>query len=120
VIGSSGDALDLAHVVLFAGMILTVVGARRVLATLSRAEGGFSSLFVPPDRALGWPRGVQESDAPWAWRPAALPLDVLDDARPPDPDAPSDPGATALITGHRTYRAGPVRVAPIRLRHLPQ
>ena len=26
-----------------------------------------AQLFVPPNRGLGWPRGVQESDEPWGW-----------------------------------------------------
>jgi hypothetical protein len=36
---------------------------------MSRAGDGMATLFVPPDRSLGWPRGVQEDDEPWGWRP---------------------------------------------------
>ena len=40
----------------------------RVLGAIGSSSDVMASLFVPPDRRLGWPRGVQESDEPWAWR----------------------------------------------------
>ena len=46
----------------------------RCSRSVGQAADGMATLFVPPDRALGWPRGVQEIDDPWAWqvpRPAA-------------------------------------------------
>jgi hypothetical protein len=46
-------------------------GAGRALAVLGRSSDVMASLFVPPDRSLGWPHGVQEQDAPWSWRGSA-------------------------------------------------
>jgi hypothetical protein len=48
--------------------IALVIMPRLILQSVGRASEGIAQLFVPPDRALGWPRGVQESDEPWAWR----------------------------------------------------
>jgi hypothetical protein len=41
---------------------------RRAFGALGGSSDVMASLFVPPDRRLGWPRGVQESDEPWGWR----------------------------------------------------
>ncbi|MBA2719482.1 MAG: hypothetical protein H0U52_09625 [Chloroflexi bacterium] len=41
---------------------------RHVIGALSRSSDVMASLFVPPDRTIGWPIGVQESDEPWGWR----------------------------------------------------
>ena len=41
---------------------------RRVARAFGRSTAVMASLFVPPDRTLGWPIGVQESDEPWGWR----------------------------------------------------
>ncbi len=62
--------LALAGVLVVAGFVL----ASPMFASVGQAADGMATLFVPPDRALGWPRGVQEIDDPWAWqvsRPAA-------------------------------------------------
>jgi hypothetical protein len=95
------------------------VAARTAIRPLDQAEAVFASLFVPPDRTLGWPRGVQESDAPWGWRP---PIDAIA-ADPTDPtpiaDLPAEPSAEVL-TGHSTYVEHPHRVDPVRIRTLPQ
>ena len=48
-----------------------VIVPRLVLESAGRASDGIAQLFVPPDRALGWPRGVQEGDDPWGWRSPA-------------------------------------------------
>jgi hypothetical protein len=48
-----------------------VIVPRLVLESAGRASDGIAQLFVPPDRALGWPRGVQEGDDPWGWRSSA-------------------------------------------------
>ena len=72
-----------------------------------------AQLFVPPNRALGWPRGVQESDAPWGWRPASV---LVDPPAAADPSyaadlEPLDPDELAIIV-----RAGSfvVPVQPVR------
>jgi hypothetical protein len=53
-------------------ILLIAIGlGRLVVASVGPTADGMATLFVPPDRALGWPHGVQESDEPWAWRPAA-------------------------------------------------
>jgi hypothetical protein len=90
---------------------------RLVLGTLDRAEAGFASLFVPPDRTLGWPRGVQESDAPWGWHP---PLDPLRDDSPEPMADLSSYAVPLVLTGHMTYVERPHRVAPVHVRALPQ
>ena len=56
--------------------VAIVYGSRLVLGSAGAAGDVVAQLFVPPNLALGWPRGVQESDAPWGWRsptPAADP-----------------------------------------------
>jgi hypothetical protein len=47
---------------------IVTVTTRFVLTPLARAGDGIATLFGPQSHALGWPRGVQESDEPWAWR----------------------------------------------------
>ena len=102
---------------------LLTLGACLYLATrfglgaLDRAEAGFASLFVPPDRTLGWPRGVQESDAPWGWQPPVDPLDEL--SAEPVADLASEPPAV-ILAGHMRYVERTRRVAPVRFRALPQ
>jgi hypothetical protein len=84
--------VDSAHLSLT--FVLAAVGiglGRFVLTSMDRAESGFASLWVPPDRTLGWPHGVQESDEPWAWRKGPPPIDVhaAPPFRPPiDADVP--------------------------------
>jgi hypothetical protein len=91
--------------------------ARPLVESVGTAGDVMAQLFVPPNRALGWPHGVQESDAPWGWRsPSAVidppmmggPFDGAD-LEPLDPDALSTP-----------IRAGSfvVPVQPVR-RHRP-
>jgi hypothetical protein len=66
--------------------------SRRAAAALGQSSDVMACLFVPPDRRLGWPMGVQESDEPWAWRS-------------PDPELatiPDDP-----------VRTSPVESAPV-------
>jgi len=90
---------------------------RFVIRTFSLTEAGFASLFVPPDRTLGWPHGVQESDAPWGWRP---PIDEINgEGTDPVADLPSD-AADPLIVRAGSYVEPTRPVAPIRFRGLPQ
>jgi hypothetical protein len=51
--------------------VVLLIGAglgRFILSSMGRAGDAMATLFVPPDQALGWPHGVQESDEPWGWR----------------------------------------------------
>jgi hypothetical protein len=109
------DAAHLTQLLALAAGVFAIV--RFVLGTLDRAEAGFASLFVPPDRTLGWPRGVQESDAPWGWQP---PVDPRDDD---SADTMADLASYAVplvLSGHTTYVERPHLVAPVRFRALPQ
>ena len=90
--GHEDVAVDASRLAITFAFLLVGIGLGRfVLTTVGRAGEGLAVLFVPPDRALGWPRGVQESDEPWGWReqPASAapsrPFDDLDDGPPPDP-----------------------------------
>jgi hypothetical protein len=79
--------MDTPNLLIPAALVLILVFVPRILMqSVGRASDGIAQLFVPPDRALGWPRGVQESDEPWAWRePAAGSRDATT-AEPPVPD----------------------------------
>ena len=55
--------------------LMVMVGAflfavPRVASAIGATSDLLAQLFVPPDRALPWPHGVQESDEPWGWRSA--------------------------------------------------
>ena len=63
--------MDLVPIILAAASVVVATGAGRALTTLGHACDCMASLFVPPDRSLGWPHGVQEQDAPWSWQSAA-------------------------------------------------
>jgi hypothetical protein len=41
--------------------------APRLAVSAGRVGDVVAQLFVPPNRGLGWPHGVQESDEPWGW-----------------------------------------------------
>jgi hypothetical protein len=62
----SGQLITLAII-----SVAIVYGSRAVLGSVGAAGDVVAQLFVPPNLALGWPRGVQESDAPWGWRAPA-------------------------------------------------
>ena len=56
---------------LIAWLAIATIGllfGRRVAVAFGRSSDVMASLFVPPDRTLGWPIGVQESDEPWGWQ----------------------------------------------------
>jgi hypothetical protein len=57
--------------ILIVAVLAVLAVAGRMMTSLGRASDVMASLFVPPDRALGWPHGVQEQDAPWSWRMSA-------------------------------------------------
>jgi len=68
--------VDLSPILFVVAILVAAGGAGRLLAQLGLASDLMASLFVPPDRALGWPHGVQEQDTPWTWRlPPASPSD---------------------------------------------
>ena len=61
-------------------VVAFIVAPCVLLQSVGRTGDGMAQLFVPPDRTLGWPRGVQESDEPWAWRkPVAAPTPEIAD-----------------------------------------
>jgi hypothetical protein len=62
------DAPNLLLAMIVVGLLLVV--APRVAVAAGPGEI-VAQLFVPPDRSLGWPHGVQESDEPWGWHPGA-------------------------------------------------
>jgi hypothetical protein len=107
--------MDASRLMITFAILLAGIGISRfVLSTMGRAGDVMAALFVPPDRALGWPHGVQESDEPWGWR------------RPPSiaserPIDPNDGGGGPAHPGEWTEPAAgrfvvPVdRVAPIHL-----
>src|SRR5215216_4472951 len=110
------DAAHLSELFLFVAVLIGF--GRFLIGSLNQAENGFASLFVPPDRTLGWPRGVQESDDPWGWRPGS-PTEVF-----ASPDLPDVETVRTVPDDWMVYRAGsfviPVRrVAPIRLELRP-
>ena len=61
--------------VTLAVLLIGIGLGRVVIGSAGRAGDAMAALFVPPDRALGWPHGVQESDEPWGWRPGAPAFD---------------------------------------------
>jgi hypothetical protein len=78
--------MDASRLTMTFAILLVGVGLGRfVVSSLGQAGDVMASLFVPPDRALGWPHGVQEGDEPWAWHgsvggaAAQLPIDRGDD-----------------------------------------
>jgi hypothetical protein len=81
--------MDAPSFVTFAIVALGVWFVPRLLfESVGRASDGISQLFVPPDRSLGWPHGVQESDAPWGWRstPATSSRSTADRPDAKDPE----------------------------------
>jgi hypothetical protein len=74
--------MDLTPIILVAIILIAAAGFGRLLAQLGLASDFLASLFVPPDRTLGWPHGVQEQDTPWSWRKPAAPTDPSDPTTP--------------------------------------
>jgi hypothetical protein len=64
--------------------------SRPLVQSVGTAGDVVAQLFVPPNRTLGWPRGVQESDAPWGWRAPGI-GEALTVNPGPATDAESDP-----------------------------
>jgi hypothetical protein len=110
------DAAQLTQLITIGALLF--LSMRTVLRTLDRAETGFASLFVPPDRTLPWPRGVQESDSPWGWRPPLSSIEGAEDGDGSEVDL--EAAMTAPAHGHSRYVEPPHRVDPIHVRTLPQ
>ena len=113
--------MDAAQLTKLFALVIVLVGLGRfVLTSLDRAEHGFASLFVPPDRALGWPHGVQEGDEPWAWR---KPVAHIEDPGLEPPGGAGQPTVveTTAVPDARRSLVVPVHpVAPIRFSLRPR
>jgi hypothetical protein len=111
------DAAELSQ--LFAVSAIALALGRFVLGSLDRSEHGFASLFVPPDRDLGWPHGVQESDEPWGWRAPLVPVEVIGEARAASSPEPLRADRLATVPGDPPIPGSlvvpPARVTPVRL-----
>jgi hypothetical protein len=99
-------------------VLLIGVGIGRVvIGSAGRTSDVMATLWVPPDLALGWPRGVQESDEPWGWHappvgPEWAPANGDDD----DDTPPTPPGGSDWIDPPRGTFVVPVdRVDPVHL-----
>ncbi len=99
-------------------------GPRVLLESVGRASDGIAQLFVPPDRALGWPRGVQERDEPWAWRTVAASSAAADGTRE-ESTTSVEPSMIELVDAPFPFEAAAandaliVRVGAVRKRHRP-
>jgi hypothetical protein len=68
--------MDPTNVVALAFLAVAVwLVSRPLFQSVGAAGDVVAQLFVPPNRALGWPHGVQESDSPWGWRSADAAID---------------------------------------------
>lgn len=108
--------MDASHLTqTFVLIAVAIVIGRFFFTTLGRAGDGMAALFVPPDRSLGWPRGVQESDEPWGWRVPASALEEHGGAE--EWDQADGPGGTAVGSEPRrgSFVVALTPVAPIRL-----
>ncbi len=88
--------MDSTPIVAVIVVLIAAFGVGRALTTLGHASDVMASLFVPPDRRLGWPHGVQEQDAPWAWRPPV----AADEDDPPGPVATQPIRGPVIHGGH--------------------
>ena len=101
--------MDLARFAVTFAVLLVGIGiGRLVLGTIGATGDVMATLFVPPDRTLGWPHGVQESDEPWAWRggaAAAIPGGRPTDGADPPADAPAaGPSGPYVVPVERVRR----------------
>jgi hypothetical protein len=102
------DTPNLLVVALVVGLILV---APRVAASMGTTGDVLAQLFVPPDRGLGWPHGVQERDEPWAWRAPSRPFHPEPEAATLDEPALFelvDLGATVDAAGGLVVDVAPV------------
>jgi hypothetical protein len=97
--------------------IVAFVVGRGLFSSLGTASDCMASLFVPPDRALGWPHGVQERDDPWGWRaaPSASSAGPQQGADGDDDGAGRSGPIDPLAPRQGTFVVPVGRVAPVRL-----
>jgi hypothetical protein len=110
-------AMDAARLLMTFTILLIGIGVSRfVVTTMGRAGDVMATLFVPPDRALGWPRGVQESDEPWGWRrpPGGGPAPPVDRGGDDDDRGSGEPRAWTEPQ-HGSFVVPVDRVAPVHL-----
>ncbi len=107
------DGPSLLPLMIMVGAFLFAVP--RVASAVGATSDLLGQLFVPPDRALPWPHGVQESDEPWGWRPAPLPRFAgPDDGHDSDDDGPAMFEVDDLVLGDLGRRGGLiVELAPV-------
>jgi hypothetical protein len=106
--------MDPTNVVALAFLALAVwLVSRPLFQSVGTAGDVVAQLFVPPNRGLGWPRGVQEIDSPWSWAAAS---DTVDPMSAMEPPSGSDPGLLDLDGLPTPIRAGSfvVPVQPVR------
>jgi len=77
------DAPNLPLALIVLGLFFAVP---RLAVSAGRVGDVVAQLFVPPNRGLGWPHGVQESDEPWGWHVG--PSGGGPDGGEPEPDDP--------------------------------
>lgn len=95
--------MDLSPIIGVAILLVVAGGLGRLLRQLGLASDFLASLFVPPDRALGWPHGVQEQDTPWTWRVPTASTALRD---PGDPTSPVPTQRIAPTIGRGTALPG--------------
>lgn len=98
----------------FAILIGAYAFGRFVFGSVARAGDGMAALFVPPDRTLGWPRGIQESDEPWVWRPPVPANRAGVDDEIDDDERRSGRGE-GIPPPHGTFVVAVGPVAPVRV-----
>jgi len=98
--------MDMSPILVIVVILIAAAGAGRTLAQLGLASDLMASLFVPPDRALGWTHGVQEQDVSWTWRPPQARTDPSEPASPvqTQPLAPSIGRGSSLPGGRQIRR----------------
>src|SRR5690242_20046469 len=81
------DGPSLLPLMIMVGAFLFAVP--RVASAVGATSDLLAQLFVPPDRALPWPHGVQESDEPWGWRSSPSPSGPAPADRDDDGEGPT-------------------------------
>ena len=96
--------MELSLILVVVVIVIAAASVGRVLSQLGLASDLMASLFVPPDRALGWPHGVQEQDVEWTWRPPQA------RTAPAEPTSPVQTQRLAPIIGRGSSLPGGPRV----------
>jgi hypothetical protein len=79
--------------------VIALLAPRAIVQTFGATGDLIAQLFVPPNRSLGWPHGVQETDEPWAWRGGVRRGAATGEqgGGPSDPSDPIDDGAGPVV-----------------------